>query len=168
MKNVTTGVELQLTDAVIDHIVDNMSGTQRTDTLRRTMRELRDLEAELERLRNERDELSTAVKANQLYARSVAEGYEADEARLRETLAAAFGQHPDDAPPPLDEPVQVIINARRGIRNDRWLLEGPWLRIALMDAWVVGWRPRWASCERAVEMRDEALALAARVGESAG
>lgn len=51
MKNVTTGVVLPLTDGVIDYIADSMSDAQRKETLRRTMRELRDAEAAIARLR---------------------------------------------------------------------------------------------------------------------
>jgi hypothetical protein len=110
MKNVTTGVVLPLTDGVIDHIVDTMSDEQRADALRRTMRELRDLEAE--------------------------------NAGLREALDAAVGYDPADAPPAPEQRAQIILNAERGLRGDRWIVETDGYPSILSDVWVVAWRPR--------------------------
>ena len=84
MKNVTTGVELQLTDTAIDHIVSNMSKSQLTDNLRRTLRELRDME----------------IDRDAWQARA-----EALEARVQELEAQLAAQwRPVTEPPPGSEP----------------------------------------------------------------
>lgn len=70
------------------------------------------------------------------YERRIAD-LEAEAARLRgEPVAAGM--------PPLDVPVQIIINARRGLLGDRWLTDGTPYPMLVRDAMVAAWRPREA------------------------
>lgn len=127
MKNVTTGVELQLTDGVIDHIVGNMSKAQLRDTCRRLLREARD------------GRMDADSYASLAFLRVESE-------TARREIRAAVGTPVSEGLPEPGEPVQIIIDATFGERRDRWLVEKPFLRPVSPDM-VTAWRPAWAGNE---------------------
>jgi multidrug efflux pump subunit AcrA (membrane-fusion protein) len=59
-----------------------------------------------------------------------------------EALAMAVGYDPADAPPAPEQRAQIILNAERGLRGDRWIVETDGYPSILSDVWVVAWRPR--------------------------